>query len=335
MRFARLRARAEAAWEHANRRWAPWLSLASGITTAVLWRQGIDVVRASIALCSAAGVVAVFSLFPPGAPHPSDGADGRWRRRARAAASFLGVGLAQNALWFVIPFYALATTWSSRNAPFTLLLGGLAVLSCFEEVFRRRVLENRRRAAAFVALTQLAALQLLLPVLTGLAPRHAVVAAGALAAASATPLALPLHLRGTRAAGAGLAGAVLGAALAWGLLPCLAPVPLRLGGVSFARGHGALEPESPLAEAPAGGGPVYVFVAVEAPKGVHERVRLALRSGSHALTSRALEIEGGRSGGYRLWAELAAEPGRPLVAQLRTEGNQLVGGAILAPAPAP
>jgi len=335
MTLARLRARAEAAWQHANRRWTPWLSLAGGVTTAVLWRHGIDVVRASLVLGSAAGVVALLSLFPPGAPTGPEVAAGRWGSRLRGVVDFLGIGLAQNTLWFVIPFYALATSWASRNAPFTVVLGGFAVLSCFERVFRRQVLEHRLRAAAFVALTQLAALQLLLPVLTGIAPRHAVLATGALAAGSAAPLALPRALRGARAVVAGCGMAALGAALAWILLPCLAPAPLRLSGLRFALGRSALEPESPVVAAPAGGGPIYVFASVEAPHGVHERVRLALRSGSHALTTRGLEIEGGRPGGYRLWAELAAEPGRPLVAQLRTEGDQLVGDAILAPAPEP
>ncbi len=332
MILARFRARAEAAWRHANRRWAPWLSLASGIATAVLWRRGIDVVRASLALGSTAGVVAAISLFPSGTPRPS--LEDPWRRRLRAAAGFLGVGLAQNALWFVIPFYVLATTWPSRNAPFTLLLGSLAVLSCFESPFRRRVLEHRRRAAAFVALTAFAALQLLLPVLTGIPPRHVVLASGGLAALAAMPLAWPGAPRGVRFAAAGAAAVLLGAGLARILLPCLAPAPLRLRGVSFALGHSELEPAAPLRRVPQDGGPIYVFAAVEAPAGVHESVRLALRSGGHTLVSRALEIEGGRSGGYRLWAELAAEPGWPLVAQLRTEGNQLVGDAILAPAPA-
>jgi hypothetical protein len=334
MRLDRLRARAESAWRHANRRWAPWLSLAAGITTALLWRQGIDVVRASLALGSTAGLVAAVSLFPPGAPRIPSALEAPWQRRLRAAAGFLGVGLAQNALWFVIPFYVLATTWPSRNAPFTALLAGLTVLSCFEPLFRRSVLEHRLRAAAFVALTQLAALQLLLPVLTGIPPRQVVGAAGALAALSAMPLALPRSLRGLRAGAATAAAALVGAGLAWLLLPCLAPAPLRLRGVSFALGHEDLDPREPLSRVPAAGGPVYVFAAVEAPQGVHERVRLALRSGSRALTSRALEIEGGRSGGYRLWAELAAEPGRPLLAQLRTEGDQLVGDAILDPEPA-
>lgn len=101
----RPRRRLVLATSSAYRRYGPWASLVAGAVTAVLWREGVDGIRAAFVLASLAGVVSLLVLFPP---WTSDGA--AW---ARTAAWFTAANLAQNALWFVIPFYVLSTTWLS------------------------------------------------------------------------------------------------------------------------------------------------------------------------------------------------------------------------------
>jgi hypothetical protein len=310
------------AWDGFNRYLAPWIALAGGLLTALLWREGVDHVRAAVVLACVAGLSIVLLLVPP------------WRRRngarpdlvdrVRGAAGFVAANLAQNVLWFCAPLYVLSTTWTSGHAAFTLLLAGLCLLSCFDRVLHERVLATPRRAAPFVGVTALAALQLFLPLLTGLAPRHTIFASGAGAALLTLPLLPRDDIPTRRMLGLLALAAVAGAVFAWLALPWLPPAPLRLVSASFALARNGLDPASAVSELPVGGGPAYVFFAIEAPLGLHEVVRLHV-SGDHDLTTRPLEIEGGRAGGYRLWAGFEPRvPGR-IHALVRTAGGQVVG----------
>jgi hypothetical protein len=325
------RDRLEEAIRHVNRRYAPWLSLALGVATAVLWREGVDSVRAAVVLVSLAAAISLFVLFPP------------WRSRGapwlRGASWFTAVNLAQNALWFVVPLYVLSTTWASANAPFTLWLVLLCVLSCFDVFLRERVLRGGVAAVAFLAPTLLAALQLFLPVLTGVAPRWTIFASGALAALAASALLRadarspirPPRLALVPALGIAFAGALVARAA----LPLLPPAPLRMAGSSFALERDGLEPVLPvsvLETAPSP--PAYVFFFVEAPRGVHESVRVVIENSGALRESRPLGIEGGRSGGYRLWAPVSRAIESTVRASVRTLGGQIVGETSIRIVPA-
>jgi hypothetical protein len=335
-RFARF---AVAAAE-ANRRYGPWASLIVGTATAFLWREGIDQIRAAVVLASLAGAVTLLLLFPPWAraPRPEAGRSA-W---LRSAAWWATVSLVQNALWFVIPFYVLSTTWPSRNAPFTLLLIVLGVLSCFDGFLRDRVVRGGASAVAFVAPALLAALQLFLPMLLGVPPRFTIFASGAVAMLAGGCLVAPdtllRRLPTRRMLLAVFCLGALGAVGARALLPLLAPAPLRFVSARFALGRDQLDPVAPVEELVAGASePAFAFVAVEAPRGFRETVRLVV-DGDRLRETRPLDIEGGRAGGYRLWAPVrVGEPGR-IRATVSTEGGQVVGTAsirVLAPEPGP
>jgi len=311
---------------------APWLALAGGVVSAFLWREGIDAVRATVLLGSMGGVLVLLHAFPPGGEPPAPPAAGApWRRWLDVAAWWTTVNLAQSSLWFAIPFYVVSTSWLSANVVFTALLVGLGVLSCFDVWLHQRVLCHAPVAAAFVAIALLATLQLVLPVLTGFPPRHSIWLAGGLAAAAGASL---LRLGGATRRRVALelgAVALAGALLAKLLLPLLPPVPLRFVSGTFALGRDGLEPVSPVESLVAGAdAPAYVFVSIEAPRGVRETVQLEL-AGRRERASRPLEIEGGRKGGFRLWAEVLppATPGR-VSATVRTLGGQVVGRVAIA-----
>ncbi len=300
---------------------APWLSLAIGVVTAVLWRRGIDLVRASIVIVSLLAALALLWIAPPWRARERTG----WRRRIDAAAGWASVNLAQNALSFVLPFFVLSTTWNSGNLVFTSLLAAAAVASCFDAFMRNRVLHHPIPAAIFVGLALFAAFQLVLPVLSGFAPRHVVWFAGALAGAAASSLVIPGRATRGRIALFLALGAAVSAGLARLALPLVPPAPLRLVSATFALGRVGLDPVQPIERLAAGqAAPAYVFVSVEAPRGVFESVRLQVEDGS-AHRSRPLGIEGGRTGGYRLWTHV--RPALPGVvrATVRTLGGQIVG----------
>ena len=77
--FARLLAAAG----HVTRRYGPWISLAGGVVTALLWREGIDQIRAAVVLASLAGAITLLLLFPPWSRSRATGMAGhRWVRSA-------------------------------------------------------------------------------------------------------------------------------------------------------------------------------------------------------------------------------------------------------------
>jgi hypothetical protein len=314
-----------------NRRYGPWASLIVGAAAAFLWREGVDQIRAAVVLASLAGAITLLLLFPPWghAPRPEAG-HSAW---LRSAAWWATVSLVQNALWFVIPFYVLSTTWPSRNAPFTLLLIVLGVLSCFDAFLRDRVVRGGASAVAFVVPALLAAMQLFLPMLLGVPPRFTIFASGAVASIAGgclvTPDTIMRRLPARRMLLAVVCLGALGAVGARALLPLLAPAPLRLASARFALGRDELEPVAPVEELEAGRSEqAFVFVAVEAPRGFRETVRLVVE-GEGLRETRPLEITGGRAGGYRLWAPVPArEPGL-IRATVRTEGGQILGVASI------
>ncbi|MCW5892709.1 MAG: hypothetical protein KIT14_19530 [bacterium] len=323
-------ARLAETWSWLNARVMPWVSLASGVAFAVLWREGVDGVRAAFVLASLFGAVTLLVVAPP------------WRRGAGGGvATWLGeaawwatVGLAQNAIWFVLPFVVLATTWPSRNAPWTLLLVALAVISCFDLVLREHLLRRPALTAAFVGPVALTTLQLFLPVLTGVPPRHTAWAAGALAG-PAVVLLVVRRGRPVTMVAATLGAAAVGAVVGRLALPLLAPAPMRLVSATFALGRDGLDPVAPVAALPAGRDePAYVFVAVEAPRGLHETVHLVIGDAA----SRPLAVEGGRAGGYRLWGPVPVPADGTVETKVLTEGGQLVGrvaAGVGPPAPDP
>lgn len=302
-----------------NARVMPWVSLASGVLFAVLWREGVDGVRAAFVLASLFGAVTLLVIFPPSRRRRSGG-EPVW---LGDAAWWATVGLAQNAIWFVLPFYVLATTWPSRNAPWTLLLVGLAVVSCFDVMLREHLLRRPTAAALFVGPVAFATLQLFLPVLLGSPPRATAWAAGAIAAATAMLLFIPRGRVRTMLVAVPLAAAA-GALLGRVALPLVAPAPMRLVSATFALGRNGLDPVQPVATLPAGGGEAYVFVAVEAPRGLRETVHLVIRDEA----SRPLEVEGGREGGYRLWGPVPGPAEGRIEARVLTDGGQLVGRVV-------
>lgn len=302
-------------WSWFNARVMPWVSLASGVGFAVLWREGVDGVRAGFVLASLFGAVTLLVIFPPSRRPTSHGVP-VW---LGDAAWWAAVGLAQNAIWFVLPFYALATSWPSWNAPWTLLLMGLAAISCFDVLLREHLLERPRAAALFVAPVALATFQLFLPVLTGIPPRRAIWGAGAAAAATAVLLVVPRSRPRTLLLAVPIA-ALVGALAGRLLLPLLAPAPMRLVSATFALGRSGLDPAEPVDTLPVGRD-AFVFVAVEGPRGLRETVHLVVGD----VASRPLEVEGGRAGGYRLWEPVRATGEGRVVARVVTDGGQLIG----------
>lgn len=309
----------ERAW-FAFRPYAPWVSLAFG-----LW-NAFGVVRhyeqARWVAWMLAGAWLVFAALA-------------WiRRRARAEGgagrrteivlylfSWASQSLSQEILFFVLPFWVRSTTWTSRNAPFTVLLLLLAASTLYDPLYMERIAGRTRILLVHKALVAFAGLAFVVPVLAGAHTLQALALAGALAGL-ATALAVPTRPR----IAAPLAGALAGAALAVGLNDWIAPVPLRVDRGVFSSGVVARVPVDTLRTARAGA-ELWAWTPVFAPAGLDDTVVHLWSRDGREVSRIALALHGGRKEGYRTWSSSRRAPAEPGDVRLdvSTLDGQLVG----------
>ena len=169
-----------------------------------------------------------FTLFLGRTTAGGTGTDARSPGLVHEVSSYVTRVVYQETLFFLLPFYAYSTVFDSPNVVFLALLAGLAVLSCLDLVFDRWLRTRPVFALAFFAVVAFAALNLLLPLLIGLAPRVSAPAAAVLAVGGAAPLALRT-MRTRFHARLWLVGvAVVILAVPVGLPGLIPPVPLRM-----------------------------------------------------------------------------------------------------------
>ena len=83
-------------------------------------------------------------------------------------------------------------------------------------------------------------------------------------------------------------------------------------------------------------GGLYAYTAINAPRGLDERIYHVWKFNGKEVDRIALDIHGGRKEGYRLWTSLSLSPdlaGKPLHVDVETESGQLIGRASLGAAP--
>lgn len=257
-------------------------------------------------------------------------------RFAQGFVSYLTRIMYQETLFFLIPFYLYSTTFWSLNSVYVVLIGVLAILSCFDLVFDRLLRTNRAFALGFFALVSFSALQFFFPVLLRIRVHNGAYLAGALAFAAALALAFPWReLRAPRR----LAASALGLLLVLGavrlLRPIVPPVPLRLMKVKIASelDPQTLQTSDDLGDrVPAGalsGGKLYVVATVFAPTELPTSIAIhSTREGAELRSSRTVELSA-HPRGFRVWDRLRAPaggfaPGHYTV-EVRTGEGQLVG----------
>lgn len=256
-------------------------------------------------------------------------------RFAQGFVSYLTRVMYQETLFFLIPFYLYSTTFGSPNSIFVILIGVLAVLSCFDLLFDRLLRSNRSFALGFFALVSFSALQFFLPVLLRIRVHLGAYLAGVLAYLAALALAFRWReLRVPRriiAAGLGLLVVLLGVRL---LRPLVPPVPLRLAKLKVVQRFDpkSLQTGDDLGERVAAqdlGRTLYVVATVFAPTRLPTTIALrTVVNGRELRASRTVELEA-HPRGFRVWDRLNApasgfSPGRYRVEVWTGEG-QLVG----------
>jgi len=324
-------------------KYAPWLSLALGIASRVLFKHEIDFAPKAVALLLLAWTLP--AIMARVLPDPSPGAhEAGWRRLARTTgAPFIVVVLYKNVLFFLTPIWFGAAHFPSLNMAAPLVLAAMALATCFSSWYHRQIIDHPARRVVWSAVVLFAALVPATAVLALTSPRVSLFLA-ALASTAAATAALKggESILSRRALTSILLGATPVAVLVVIAAPLLPPVPAA----SLDKGAGTGIVNRNLvgrAEAfPRGVRRVYAWFAVSLPNRYRQTVTYGwYRDGTEVGAPITQTIEGGRASGFRTaTSKMWPPPGRWRV-DLSNEMGQLIDrvrfdvrpDAVVAPPP--
>jgi len=240
----------------------------------------------------------------------------------------------QESLFFIIPFFFITTTWNSGQAVFTVLLGCAALVSLIDPLYYRWLAPRRWVYLGFHALTLFAVLLTALPIIFHLSTPQSY----QLALGIAVLLALP-SFSGMFAAWSWKA--VLGViALAfavgaggWLGRTWVPPATLWLADVAVTMALDDTERKPgdrlrTLTSSELHRNGLYAFTAINAPRGLKERIFHEWTLDGKVVDRIALEISGGRKDGYRAWTHkrnFPAQSNGKWRVRVTTEAGQMIG----------
>lgn len=262
----------------------------------------------------------------------------------RSAARWLGLELPpkllryltqlihQESLFFVLPFFFITTAWNSGQLLFTSLLGAAALLAIIDPLYYKWLAARRWLYLSYHTLTLFAVLLTALPLLLQQTTAESYRLALGIALLLAVPsLAGELRLHNWRR---WLAMTGLIAALGvggWLARPWIPPATLWLTDVAVSaelqqRTPGRSLQQVGVQQLRSEG--LYAYTAISAPRGLNERIYHVWRHEGLEVDRIALDINGGRQGGYRAWTHKRNFPSAVVgnwQVQVVTETGQQIG----------
>jgi hypothetical protein len=309
--------------------WLPWLSLASGIASAVTMDRG----PRRAALVAVAAVLLWLTLLSRhwlarldrrAGPHRS------WWMRVMVRSSLaMTQSAVQLALFFALPFYWHAASLELPHLCFMLGLATLCAMSLWDPL-TERLLMRPLLAPLLPAIASFVALNAVLPGL-GLSTHQSLRVAALTAAtgvAVTTAATAPAALRRRATGLALLAGLLLPAALELGAARIVPAAPLRLVKIEIGtrlEGKWVADSVERLEEAPER---LFCASAIGSPIGVKDRLFHVWRYDG-ALRSRIeLTVRGGREAGYRTYSRIdhfGSRPSGVYSCSVETASGQVLG----------
>ena len=282
----------------------PWISLAIGITGALIMDRGPD--RALAVAVAAAGawvLLIALALLHRLETDPESRGQARLLAGLRFSSLTATQSVLQLALFFSLPFYWKAWSGSFAQLQFLMVLTCGAIASLWDPL-TERMLTRPSTAPWLPALASFAALSATLP---GLGLSNS---ASLWTAVAATALALPVVVLAIsprersvrRALGAVAASLTMPAALAVGFAEMIPAAPLALVDADIGtrqRGRWVADPIDTIERRPA---VLMCATAIWAPLGVRERLYHVWRQDGRIRDRIPLEVEGGRDLGFRTWS---------------------------------
>lgn len=240
----------------------------------------------------------------------------------------------QESLFFIVPFFAITTTWNSGQALFTGLLGLAALVSLVDPLYYRWLAPRRWIYLGFHALTLFAVLLTALPIILHLSTPQSYQLALAVTVVLALPSLGSLFSQWNWRSVLGLLAlaATLGGA-GWLGRTWVPPATLWLTDVAVTtsvddsqRKPGSSLRQLSTAELQQNG--LYAFTAINAPRGLKERIYHEWLHDGRRVDRIALDISGGREAGYRAWTHkrnFPAQAAGKWRVRVVTEAGQMIG----------
>lgn len=238
----------------------------------------------------------------------------------------------QESLFFVLPFFFITTTWNSSQLIFTGLLGAAALVSITDPLYYKWLAPRRWAFLALHTLTLFAALLTALPVILHLTTDQSYkLAIGTAMLLSFPSLASIFPIRTVRNALAILCITLGIGAAGWVLRSWVPPATLWMTEVAIStqledRTPGASLKEVSAAQIRSNG--LYAYTAINAPRGLDERIYHVWQFNGKEVDRIALDIHGGRKEGYRAWTHKQNFPDDPTgkwQVRVLTENGQMIG----------
>jgi hypothetical protein len=240
----------------------------------------------------------------------------------------------QESLFFVLPFFFVTTTWNSGQSIFTTLLGAAGLVSIIDPLYYKWLAQRRWLFMAFHTLTLFAALLTALPIIVHLTTAQSYKLALIIAMVLSFPSMISALPMTTWRRGMALVLAILlmGAA-GWLLRSWVPPATLWLTEVAVStdfdnKNRTPGDSIKVVSASQVRNGGLYAYTAINAPRGLDERIYHVWRHNGQDMDRIALDIHGGRKEGYRAWTHKQNFPqdvtGKWQVRVL-TEDGQMIG----------
>lgn len=240
----------------------------------------------------------------------------------------------QESLFFVLPFFFITTTWNSGQAVFTAFLGAAGLISIIDPLYYKWLAPRRWLFMTLHTLTLFAALLTALPIILHLTTAQSYkLALGVALLLSFPSLASSFPINNWRRALAVLTMILVIGGFGWLLRSWVPPATLWLTDVAVSpefdnKNRKPGESISQISASQLRSGGLYAYTAINAPRGLQERIYHVWRYEGKDLDRIALDIHGGRKEGYRAWTHKQNFPqdvvGRWQVRVL-TEDGQMIG----------
>ncbi|BBH43625.1 DUF5924 family protein [Pseudomonas sp. KU43P] len=238
----------------------------------------------------------------------------------------------QESLFFVLPFFFITTTWNSSQLVFTGLLGAAGLISIIDPLYYKWLAPRRWLFLAFHTLTLFAALLTALPIILHLTTAQSFKLALIAAMALSFPSLVSSFPVSTwrRAVALVLVTLAVGGG-GWLLRSWVPPATLWMTEVAVSTEVLNRQPGKSLDEIAASrirSSGLYAYTAINAPRGLNERIYHVWQKDGQEVDRIALDIHGGRKEGYRAWTHKQNFPPNPVgkwQVRVLTEDGQVIG----------
>lgn len=238
----------------------------------------------------------------------------------------------QESLFFVLPFFYITTTWNSGQLVFTGLLSIAGLVSIVDPLYYKWVAPRRWLFLAMHTLTLFAALLTALPIILHLTTAESFkLALGVAMLLSFPSLAASFPIHSWRRGLILLALTLAIGGAGWLLRSWVPPATLWLTHVAVTTEVDNRTPGDSLEQVSASEllkKGLYAYTAINAPRGLNERIYHVWQFNGKEVDRIALNIQGGSDDGYRAWTHKQNFPGNPVgdwQVRVLTEDGQIVG----------